>query len=605
MLIFDPFHYSFTPLSLAVLTVGAGMLLLGTAVLLRERLSGIAVRYWLLTVAISIWLLNYSLAYAALRDDLVLQWFRLGSVGVVFIPPGLLALVAYVVQQERETRLYVRAAVALSLLFTAAVFVPGLFLTGLYRYSWGPAARYGWPGMLVIAFLYVVGTLALVLILREYRRSTHPVNRRRLAWVMSAFGIGHLASLDFAVNLGIPLYPVGFAAVAVYMASSFLLMVRDRLVFLTPEVAMKEVLETMQSAAIITDLEGRVRVVNHSAEEMLGLRKADLVGRDLASLAIIPQEVQAAVLAGDRPAPRELVWPDGRGGRTVVSVAASFVTDERSGMPVGVVYVAHNITRRVEAEERLMRFAGELQAANRQLEGLDRMKSDFVSVVSHELRTPITAIKAFVDILRMKPDMPADRKMMMLRTVSEESDRLGRLINDLLDLSRIESGAVAWREETLSTADIIRAAVEGITPLAANKGIEVTTAVADALPGLRGDRDRIVQVMTNLLSNAVKFTPAGGRISVAAHAEPGPPEQVVVAVADTGRGIPPKDLQRIFDKFHRSGDVDSDMIEGIGLGLNISRQIVEHHGGRIWADSAPGQGSTFRFSIPVSAGGTG
>jgi PAS domain S-box-containing protein len=605
MPIFDPLNYSCTPLSLSVLAVGAGMLLLGTLVMLRERLSRIAVRYWLLTVAISTWLLSYSMAYAALRDVAVLQWLRLGSLGVVFIPPALLALVACIVQQEREVRPFIGAGAGLSLLFTAAVFVPGFFVTGLYRYSWGPAARYGWPGVLVILFLYVFSGLAFVLILREYRRSTHPINRRRLKWVLIAFSVGFLATLDFAVNLGIPLYPAGFAAIAVYVISSFLLMVRDRLVFLTPEVVMKEVLETMQGAAIVVDLEGRVRVVNRAAEEMLGYRKADLVGRDLASLEIIPPEVQAGALAGDRAASRELVWTDGGGRRTVVSVAASIVIDERSRTPVGVVYVAHNITRRFEAEERLKRFAEELQAANRQLEGLDRMKSDFVSVVSHELRTPITAIKAFVDILQIKPDMPPDRKMKMLRTVSEESDRLGRLINDLLDLSRIESGSIAWHEGTLSVADIIRTSVEGITPLAANKGIEIVTAVADALPELRGDRDRIVQVMTNLLSNAVKFTPAGGRISVAARSEPGPPELVVVAVSDTGRGIPEKDFPLIFDKFHRSENGDSDMIEGIGLGLNISRQIVEHHGGRIWAESVPGEGSTFRFSIPVSTGGKG
>ena len=245
----------------------------------------------------------------------------------------------------------------------------------------------------------------------------------------------------------------------------------------------------------------------------------------------------------------------------------------------------------------------QLESSQERLRELDRLKSDFVSNVSHELRTPLATIRVSVE--NLLDGLAGEMNPILLRSltrVKDNTDRLTRLITDLLDLSRIESGTVAWREGTLSVADIIRTSVEGITPLATNKGIEMTTAAADALPGLRGDRDRLIQVMTNLLSNAVKFTPPGGRISVATHSDPGPPELVVVAVSDTGRGIPAKDLPRIFDKFHRSESEDSDVFEGIGLGLTISRQIVEHHGGRIWAESVPGEGSTFRFSIPVSAG---
>jgi len=606
MPILDPLNYSFTPLAHKVLIVGAAMLLLGSVVLVRERLTRIAVRYWLVTVVISVWQLSYSLAYAALREDLSLLWFRLGSVGVVFIPPALLALVAHIVQEGRAARTFLRAGSTLSLLLAAAALVPGLFVTGLYHYPWGPAARYGWPGVLCVLSLFAHGGFALALCLRTYRRRIHPFNRRRLRWVLIAFSIGNLAALDFGVNLGIPLYPFGFAAIAVYVVSSFLLMIWGRMVFLTAEVAIREVFETMQGAAIIVDLEGVVRVVNRAAEEMLGRGKADLVDRDLASLALIPRDMQDAALAGSRLAPRELAWKDLAGRRVVVSVAASLVTDEQSRIPVGVVYVAHDITRRVGAEERLTRFAVDLQAAYGQLEGLDRMKSEFLTVVSHELRTPITSLKAFADILLMKPDMASDRKTKLLRIMSEESDRLGRLVNDLLDLTRIETGGIAWRDETLSLADLIRTAVEGIAPLAANKEVELTTALAQPLPDLRGDRDRLVQVMMNLLSNAVKFTPAGGRISVSARIEPGQPPQAVVVVEDTGVGIPAEDMPRIFEKFHRSDSKDQgcEMSEGLGLGLAISRQIVEHHGGRIWAESVPGQGSTFRFTVPVGAGNT-
>jgi signal transduction histidine kinase len=245
----------------------------------------------------------------------------------------------------------------------------------------------------------------------------------------------------------------------------------------------------------------------------------------------------------------------------------------------------------------------ELQEVNKRLETLDKLKSDFVSTVSHELRTPLTSIKAFVELILLKPTMSSERQLKLLRTINEESDRLGRLINDLLDLSKIESGTVKWQSEEVSVKDIINTSVDGIYPLARSLGLRLSTSINGPLPPLYGDRDRLVQVVTNILSNAIKFTHEGGTVTIEAHQEADPEPGIVVTITDTGIGIPEGDLKLIFDKFYRAGDQLTNKTPGTGLGLTIARQIVEHHGGTIWATSTIGQGSTFTFILPLAGNG--
>jgi signal transduction histidine kinase len=241
----------------------------------------------------------------------------------------------------------------------------------------------------------------------------------------------------------------------------------------------------------------------------------------------------------------------------------------------------------------------ELQEANRKLQTLDKLKSNVVTTVSHELRTPLTSIKANAELILMKPAMQEEKKLKLLRVINDESDRLGRLISDLLDLSRIETGTVQWHVQQVSPNEVIQLSVEAVLPLAQHKGLRIETASAGTLPEVCVDKDRLVQLVTNLLSNAIKFTPPNGSITVKAHAEQTPLPRLVVAVSDTGIGIPPEDIPLIFDKFHRASHSEADEIEGTGLGLTIARQIVVQFGGEIWATSSPGSGSTFTFTLPL------
>jgi signal transduction histidine kinase len=247
----------------------------------------------------------------------------------------------------------------------------------------------------------------------------------------------------------------------------------------------------------------------------------------------------------------------------------------------------------------LERSLVELKKAYEKLESLDRLKSDFISTVSHELRTPITSIKAFVELLLIKPDMRGERQKKMLETISIETDRFARLIGDLLDLSNIESGGIHWRDQDVALQDVVRAAISGILPLAQKKDIRIEEQLEVGLAPVHVDRDRLMQVVMNLMSNAIKFMPAKGRITVTTTRVASPPG-VAVSVADTGCGIPSRDLVMIFEKFQRSGDVLTSAVEGSGLGLSICKLIVEHYDGRIWAVSEEGKGSTFTFVIPIT-----
>ncbi|HXY54938.1 MAG TPA: ATP-binding protein [Nitrospirota bacterium] len=240
-----------------------------------------------------------------------------------------------------------------------------------------------------------------------------------------------------------------------------------------------------------------------------------------------------------------------------------------------------------------------LEEANRKLRESDQVKSDFISIVSHELRTPLTSIKAFTELILIKPKMPAEKRSKLLTIINNETDRLARLINDVLDLTKIEAGKLSWRIAKVSLEEIIQTSVSGIQSLADNKSIAISTSVKNPLPLIFGDRDRLIQVINNILSNAIKFTPQGGKIQITTSLGETPKPRILVSVSDTGIGIPAGDLNLIFDKFRRSGDVLTNNTEGSGLGLTITRQIIEYHGGSIWAESTPGHGSVFTFTLPL------
>jgi signal transduction histidine kinase len=238
---------------------------------------------------------------------------------------------------------------------------------------------------------------------------------------------------------------------------------------------------------------------------------------------------------------------------------------------------------------------------------LNEMKDDFISIVSHELRTPLTSIKYFAEVMleRVGTIEPA-RQQKYLRVINEETDRLTRLINDLLDLQKISAGKFKWKLEEVRIDQVIRQTVQTFTGAAAARNVRIVVQVDPGLPVILGDSDKVVQLVANLLSNAIKFTRAGSKVVVTASRGEDPAlimdrryrSYIKVSTADEGLGIAPENLEKIFEKFQQVEDHFTRSQGGTGLGLSICKEIVLHHGGRIWAESEVGVGSTFSFTIP-------
>ena len=255
-------------------------------------------------------------------------------------------------------------------------------------------------------------------------------------------------------------------------------------------------------------------------------------------------------------------------------------------------------SHRLEQKSRELEAAtAELRAANEQLKELDRLKDDFLSTVTHELRTPLTSIRAFSEILNQEPDVDLAQRRKFLGIITKETERLTRIINQVLDLAKIEAGRAEWSEAPVDLRETISDTVTAMSQVFQEKNVRVDARLPDKVTPVRADVDRIIQVMLNLLSNAVKFCdPADGRIEITLTEDE---RELRVEVRDNGPGVPAADQQKIFDKFVQVGDTLTNKPQGSGLGLYISRHIVEHHGGRLWVQSLPGEGACFSFTLPL------
>jgi signal transduction histidine kinase len=262
-----------------------------------------------------------------------------------------------------------------------------------------------------------------------------------------------------------------------------------------------------------------------------------------------------------------------------------------------VIEYSHGLEQKSRELEAL---TAELREANERLQELDRMKDEFLSTVSHELRTPLTSIRSFSEILFDNPELGVGDRRKFLTVIVKESERLTRLINQILDLAKMEAGSIDWEMANLDPQPVIEEAIAVTSALFAERSARLEVQVAQKLPTVHADRDRLIQVLVNLLSNAAKFCDEkAGLVTVTAEAQA---EGLQISVADNGRGVPVENQQLIFEKFQQVSENLTDKPRGSGLGLTISRQIIEFFGGRIWVEPAPGGGARFCIVLPPRGG---
>lgn len=252
--------------------------------------------------------------------------------------------------------------------------------------------------------------------------------------------------------------------------------------------------------------------------------------------------------------------------------------------------------------DRLEERRRELERALAELRRVSTLKDNLLSTVSHELKNPLASIHSVSQILMNYGDKDTESRDRFYHLIHTETKRLSNLVGNLLDLAKIESGRIVWDLSAEKPEEVVRSALAVSGVLAREKKIGLREEVAQDLPTLLIDRDRIIQVLTNLIGNAIKFTPEGGTITVSARPAIDKGKKFVrFSIRDTGPGVASDQKERIFEWFHQAPPPDGRKIEGTGLGLAISREIVHHFGGRIWVESKPRHGSEFIFTIPVSA----
>ena len=377
----------------------------------------------------------------------------------------------------------------------------------------------------------------------------------------------------------------------------------------------RELLEAAPDAIMQVDAEGRIILLNRIAEDMFGYSRDELLGQPVEAL--IPKELHARHAEHrehyrQHPMTRtmgsglalEAIRKDGSRFPVEISLSPS---DSAEGFRVTAII--RDTTERRTAEERLRRVREdytqqlaeantELEMTNRELERANRLKSEFLASMSHELRTPLHTIIGFSELLGEKLEGPLNEKQMrFVQHIHKDALHLLELINDVLDISKIEADRLELRPEAFDFTALIAESLASVRSLADAKSHRVETN-SNVPTAIEADRLRIKQVLVNLLSNAIKFTPEGGRIGLDARVQD---SFVVVSVSDTGVGIPPEEHEAIFDKFHQVGATTKGVREGTGLGLAITKQLVEQHGGRIWVQSKPQQGSTFLFTLPLES----
>ncbi|HOU12663.1 MAG TPA: response regulator [Anaerolineae bacterium] len=388
---------------------------------------------------------------------------------------------------------------------------------------------------------------------------------------------------------------------------------------------LKIILQNIGDGLVVTDPAGKIVLVNPAFAQLVAQPASALVEQLLWHVLPV-EDLQTLVLSSlaqpDRVLATNITWrsPAANASPRFYNALSSALLERESAAEtpddppevLGAVTILHDITLEVE---------------------VDKMKTDFISTVSHELRTPLTSVVGFAKLIQkaferdIAPLVPVEDKRAgraaqrisdNLDIIVLESERLTRLINDVLDIAKIEAGKVEWHIDNIQIAQGVQSAVAAVSALAQDKGLRVEVDIEPELPLVSADPDRIVQVITNLLSNAIKFTDKGGigvqvrRYDLSAEGVLLPPADfadkmrdlpagpwLMVSVKDSGIGIAPENFQKVFEKFQQVGDIMTGRPKGTGLGLTISKEIVEYHGGRIWVESELGQGSTFRFVLPV------
>ena len=350
------------------------------------------------------------------------------------------------------------------------------------------------------------------------------------------------------------------------------------------------VIRSVADGLVIIDAQGKVLMMNPAAEKLLGVSKKDKIGRPLTA-GLKNEQLISLSKSSNKKEDKEIELFSSQDETKKILRASSAVIENENGKTIGMVSVLSDITKQKE---------------------LDELKSNFVANVTHELRTPLIATEKSLSLMLSKATGPLTEPQEQFLAIAQRNlKRLGALLNDLLDLSKLEAGRMTLKQMPSSIEKLITESVEGLDAWAKSKSITIAQKIQDNLPPANIDPERIIQVLNNLIGNAIKFTQRNGTINLGAVLEVNA-AKLTVSVSDTGIGIEKENLTKVFDKFYQIGSPTSGGLErgerisvdssGTGIGLSVAKEIVELHGGKIWAESQKGAGARFTFTLPIAFG---
>jgi PAS domain S-box-containing protein len=336
------------------------------------------------------------------------------------------------------------------------------------------------------------------------------------------------------------------------------------------------VIRSVAEGLLVVDSQGKVVMMNPAAERLLGVTRKDKIGRPVDE-SLREEQLVSLVRDSKNNGGKEIELLSQNHETNKTIRASSAVIENENGQTVGMVSVLSDITKQKE---------------------IDRLKSSFVANVTHELRTPLVSIdKSIGLLLDSSGGGLTQTQQQFLSIASRNCKRLGLLINDLLDLAKLESGKMTVQLVPCAIDKVISESIEGLAAWANTKSVALVNKAVSELPLVNIDSDKIIQVLNNLIGNAIKFTPNNGTITMDAQLHND--QEIVVSVQDTGIGIAQEELSKVFDKFYQTGERVASDVSGTGIGLSIAREIVQLHGGKIWVESQDQQGTKFSFTILI------